>query len=136
MSYLVDANVLCEGTKPEPHPAVANWLKAHEAEIFVSSLTLGEIQKGILLYPNSRKRRALEKWFGRLMEALARRILPCDTEVSLKWGCQYAALQKKGQRPPLMDSLLAATAKVHGLTVVTHNVKDMPGVECFNPWEG
>jgi predicted nucleic acid-binding protein len=135
MSFLVDANVLSETTKPEPNASVLAWMEAHDGEVFVSALTLGEIQKGISLYPNSRKRRALEKWFGRLMEALARRILPCDTEASLEWGCHYAALQKKGQRPPLMDSLLAATAKVHGLTVVTRNVKDMPGVECVNPWE-
>ncbi|MBI5384126.1 MAG: type II toxin-antitoxin system VapC family toxin [Verrucomicrobia bacterium] len=134
MSYLVDAKVLSESTYKKPDKRVLTWLEEHEAQLHVSVLTLGELQKGISLYPESRKRAALEKWFKEVLEVFSGRVLPVDQAVALAWGKYYAAQQQAGRKPPALDSLVAATAWVHGFTVVSRNTDDSPGVPVVNPW--
>lgn len=119
MKYLVDANVLSEPTKASPDARVVEWLRAHEREIAVDPVILGELRFGILILPAGKKRRALERWF----EAGATRLhcVPFDAETGLKWAELLARLRKTGKAMPIKDSLIAATAIVHGLAVATRN---------------
>ena len=122
MRYLVDANVLSEPTKLAPASRVVEWLTAHEREVVVDSIVLGELYLGILALPSGRKRTQLEQWF----EALARTVecLPWDAAVSRRWAKLVVTLRRKGRTMPLLDGMTAATALEHRLTVATRNVRD------------
>jgi predicted nucleic acid-binding protein len=122
MTYLVDANVLSEPTKLRPDPKVVAWLTANEGDFVVDSVILGEIAIGIFVLPGGRKRARLERWF----EALADRVdgLPWDAAIGRRWAQLVAALKKKGRAMAVLDSMIAATALAHGLTIATHNVRD------------
>lgn len=137
MSYLVDTNVISELRKGRRcDPGVSSWFAdVSSAEIYLSALTIGEIRKGI---ENIRRRdeptaAALETWLGELLAAHSDRILPVDAVIAEKWGRFNVP-----DPLPVLDSLLAATASVHGLTLVTRNVKhvERTGVECLNPFRG
>ena len=134
MTYLVDANVLCEPTKPQPDGRVVEWLRLHEREIVVDPIILGEIRFGIHLLAAGSRRRHLEHWF----EEGVRRIhcLPWDASSGLRWAKLLAALRSIGQAMPIKDSLIATTALVHGLTVATRNTRDFAnaGVKVANPF--
>ena len=134
MRYLVDANVLSEPTKPEPEQRVIAWLRAHERDIAVDPVILGELRYGILILPKGKKRTALERWF----DAGVGRIycLPWDADTGLKWAELLARLRNDGKAMPIKDSLIAATALVHGLVVVTRYRPDFvnSGVCTVNPF--
>lgn len=136
MKYLVDANVLSELTKPTPDPRVVAWLREHEPDIAVDPVILGELRFGIIILPKGRKRVALERWF----DAGVRRLhcLPWDADTGLKWGELLARLRTTGKAMPIKDSLIAATAVVHGLTVATRNRADLvnAGVQIVDPFVG
>jgi predicted nucleic acid-binding protein len=135
MSYLVDANVLSEATRRQPDANVLAWLERHDAELHVSTLTLAEIVKGIHLLAQGKKRRDLEAWFEELVASFAGRVLPVDESVARAWGAFYAKHQRQG-RLLSFDSLLAATALAHGLTLATRNAVDFPAdVSVINPWQ-
>lgn len=134
MSYLVDTNVLSESTRPDPDPAVLEWLRENEDDVYISVITAGELQRGVALYPHSRKRKSLESWLHELLAAFEGRVLPLDKRIALEWGHYYAAQQRAGRKPPSLDSLVAATAKVHQLTIVSRNANDFPNVAVLNPW--
>lgn len=134
MSFLVDANVLSEPTKPEPEARVVEWLARHEREIAVDPVILGEIRFGILLLPEGRRRRRLEEWFA---EGVARiHCLTWEAETGLVWAQLLANLRTSGWQMPVKDSLIAATALQHGLAVVTRNRQDfeVAGVEIVDPF--
>ena len=136
MSYLVDTNVLCEATRKNADKRVLEWLNDRDSELHVSVITLGEILKGIHLLPNSTKKRKLMEWFVELRSGLEGRILSVDQEVMAEWASLYARNQKAGRLLSSFDSLLAATASVHDLTVATRNESDFPtDVRLINPWE-
>ena len=134
MRYLVDADVLSEPTKPAPHAGVVRWLKENERDIAVDPIILGEIRFGIVLLPRSKRRTRLEQWFdagvGRLV------CLPWETETGLRWARLLAALRASGREMPIKDSLIAATALVHDLAVVTRNRVDFEkaGVDIVDPF--
>ena len=136
MKYLVDANVLSEPTKPTPDPRAVEWLRAHEPDIAVDPVILGELRFGILILPKGRKRTSLERWFeagvGRL------HCLPWDADTGLKWAELLARLRTAGKAMPVKDSLIAATALVHGLAVATRNHADFmkAGVRIVDPFVG
>lgn len=136
MKYLVDANVLSEATKPSPNPRVLEWLRAHEADLAVDPVIVGELRFGILILPRGKKRTALERWF----DAGAGRLhcLAWDADTGLKWAELLARLRRAGKAMPIKDSLIAATAAVHGLAVVTRNHADFmnAGVRVVNPFAG
>lgn len=134
MRYLVDANVLCEPTRPAPDPKVVAWLEAHESEIVVDAVVLGEIAAGVLALPSGRKRERLEAWFEALAGVVAR--LSWDASVARRWGRLVADARRKGRVLPLLDSMIAATALRHDLVVVTRNAPDFrrAGVEVLDPF--
>ncbi|MEO8350507.1 MAG: type II toxin-antitoxin system VapC family toxin [Chthoniobacteraceae bacterium] len=136
MSFLVDANVLCEATQLRPAAKVIAWLDRHDASLHVSTLTLAEISKGIHLLAQGRKRRSLDKWFEEMVESFAGRVVPFDEEAARTWGAFYAKHQQRGRQLPSFDSLIAATALAHGHTLATRNTADYPSdVPVVNPWE-
>ena len=122
MRYLVDANVLGEPTKPVPDSRVIEWLRRNEREISVDPIILGEVRFGILLLRKGKKRTRLERWFDAGMQRL--RCLPWEAETGMEWAQLLARLRAVGRAMPIKDSLIAATALVHDLTVVTRNRAD------------
>ena len=122
MTYLVDANVLSEPTKAAPQAKVIQWLREHERDLAVDPVILGELRFGILLLPRGTRRRRLERWFAQGIERI--HCLPWASATGLRWAQLLADLRAAGRSMPVKDSLIAATALVHGLTVATHNVRD------------
>ena len=137
--YLLDTNVLSEPTRLAPEPRVLRWLNSiHPRALYVSVLALGEIQKGLSLETGRRKRAIHEKWLGDILANTEDgHVLPVDTAVARKWGEMTAAAQLQGRTLAIVDALLAATALVHELTVVTRNARDFDGtgVRVLNPWK-
>ena len=136
MKYLVDANVLGEPTEPAPDPRVIKWLRPKEPDIAVDPVILGELRFGILILPKGKKRSALESWFNAGVGLL--RCLPWDADPGLKWAELLARLRTTGKSMPIKDSLIAATAAVHGLAVATRNRADFinAGVRMADPFVG
>jgi toxin FitB len=135
LSYLVDTNVVSElrrGRRCDPGVA-AFFSEVSAADLYLSALTVGEIRKGIENIRRRDKRTAelLEAWLGELVATFSDRILPIDEGIAEQWGRFNVP-----DPLPVVDSLLAATASVHGLTLVTRNVKDVgrTGVACLNPF--
>jgi toxin FitB len=135
VKFLVDANVLSEATRPAPDRGVLEWLVLHEREIAVDPIILGEIRFGILLLPAGQRRARLESWFEGGVERI--HCLVWDAETGLRWARLLAELRTNGRAMPVKDSLIAATALVHGLTVVTRNRRDFEnaGVDIVDPFE-
>ncbi|TXT40935.1 MAG: putative plasmid stability protein stbB [Comamonadaceae bacterium] len=140
MSYLIDTNVLSELRRKQPDAQVVRWFSGRPAQsLFLSVLTLGEIRKGIERLDgtatNAARLQSLNDWLEQeLPTFFLGRVLSVDAAVADQWG----HLQALTVRPlPAIDSLLAATALQHHLSLVTRNVKDFAGlgVEVINPWE-
>jgi predicted nucleic acid-binding protein len=134
--YLVDANVLSEPTKPTPSVRVVNWLRDHEREMVVDPIVLGEIRFGILLLPKGKRRARLEQWFEAGIQRL--QCLPWEAETGLAWAGLIAQLRTTGRAMPIKDSLIAATALIHSLIVVTRNGIDFAkaGLRVLDPYKG
>lgn len=137
MGWLLDTDVLSESSNPQPDERVMDWLDAHDHEIHLSTISLGEIVKGIELMPSGKRRKEIEAWFGRLERWAGPRLLAPTDPVMRRWGRLCAEQERKGRRLPVLDSLIAATALTHGHTIVTRNTSDYPAdIPIFNPWEG
>ena len=134
MKYLVDGNVLSEPTKPLPNARVIEWLRAHEGDLAVDPIILGELRFGILRLPKGKKRTALERWFDIGVQRL--QCLPWESETGLKWAELLARLRSRGTAMPIKDSLIAATALTNELIVATRNASDFQkaGVRIVNPF--
>lgn len=138
MSWLLDTCALSEYIKKTPDPKVIGWLdEQDETSLFISVISLGEIEKGILKLRTSDPRRAqkLTAWLGKVEQRFAGRTLPLDAAALSTWA-QFSAQAELAGRPlPVMDGLLMATAQCHGLTVVTRNAQDFESFpRVFNPW--
>ena len=133
--YLLDTNVVSELRRPRPHKAVLNWIEAVPADrLFLSAVTAGEIQAGIERTREQDKAKAaeLESWLGRVIDGYG--ILPMDVAAFREW----ARLKHRQSDSLFEDAIIAATARVHRLTVVTRNVRDFHEfeVELFDPFKG
>jgi len=126
VSFLLDTNVVSELVRPRPNPGLIEWLAGRdEDQIFLSVVTLAELRCGIARLPVGRRRRSLEEWLhGELLQRFEGRILPVDDDVALAWGDVTAECAAQGRPIEAMDGLLAATARVHALELVTRNARD------------
>jgi len=122
VTYLVDANVLSEPTKPQPDPSCVRWLRTHQRGLVVDPIILGEIRYGIHLLPAGSRRRQLERWFDEGIQRI--HCVSWDAAAGLRWARLLADLRASGQAMPIKDSLIAATALVHGFSVATRNTRD------------
>ena len=124
MSYLVDTNVFCELVKTKPDESVVQWLRKHEPELYISTVTIGEIRRGIEGLPVGKRKSGLQSWLTGLCNRMEGRILSFNTSTAHVWGQLVAGCDKVGIKHPTADSQLAATAHRHGLLMVTRNVVD------------
>lgn len=138
MRYLIDTCCISELVKSKPNPNVIKWFaNQDEFSMFLSVITFGELRKGIEKLPNSRKKKELNRWVKEdLNYRFKNRVLNIDMEVVNKWGKLLAKAEHKGKPLPAIDALIAATAQVYDMSIVTRNTKDMEnsGVEVINPW--
>ncbi len=135
--FLLDTNAVSEPGRPRPDAGFERWFNSiDEADVYLSVVTLGELRLGLALLPDGARRRHL----ARLHAAIARRfelqILGVDQPIALAWGDLAAMHRRLGRRPSVTDELIAATAIVHDLTVVTRNVEDFEhsGCRVLSPW--
>jgi predicted nucleic acid-binding protein len=135
MSWLVDTDLLSERARKQPDPRILKWLEENASEIYTSSHVIGELQAGVSLLPEGVRRRALQAWLNRLIEAMEGRVLNFNTSVATVWGRQEAELRRAGCPMPMPDSFIAATARRHNLAIATRNTADYarPGLQVFNP---
>lgn len=139
MNWLLDTCVISEARKKTPSPKVMAWLgQQEESALFLSAVTIGELHKGAARLEDPKRRRQLLGWIHHELAArFHRRILPFDEVVAARWGDLMAAAEASGRPLPTLDSLIAATALTHQLTIVTRNLSDLgrTGAEIFNPWD-
>lgn len=138
MKYLLDTCVLSEFFKQLPNQNVIDWVESEsEPSQWISSLTVAELKKGITRLVPSRRKTELERWFGKTMIRFEPRIVNFDTAMAYRWASMMASLESKGRPLPVIDSLIAATALEHNLTLVTRNEADFAntGVSVLNIWK-
>ena len=137
MMYLLDTCVISETRAKKPNSAVMEWLSKQDPNtLFMSAISVGEIKNGIYLLGNTKKARELSKWLDELVASFGSRVLSVNTTVAECWGAVLAACSRTGTPRPAIDALIAATAKVDNLVLVTRNVRDMQGmgVKLLNPF--
>lgn len=139
MAYLLDTCTISEMISVRPRINVLDWFQAQdEGDLYLSIITIGEIEKGIYQLPASKKRVKLEAWFfDKLVPNFRGRIINIDRKLITTWAKMIAGLKAQGILRPSFDSLLEATALEHDLILVTRNVKNFKGssVTILNPWE-
>jgi predicted nucleic acid-binding protein len=137
-NYLLDTVAISEAVKSIKNSGYINWLNStDDSRLYVSCLTLGEIQKGISLSNNAELRQKLEDYLDGLYEAFTGRILEVNVQDSALWGKLTAKAQKSGKTPPVIDSLLASQSIRNHMALVTRNVKDFEQfteLDVLNPW--
>lgn len=139
MSYLLDTCVVSEWMRRAPSAAVQAWLDAREnLPMFLSVVTVGEIEQGISRLRDSARKKALSGWLrDEILPRFDGHLLDVGLEVAVRWGALRGEAIREGRTPPVIDSLLAATALVHDLIVVTRNTRDFEvlAAKVVNPWE-
>jgi predicted nucleic acid-binding protein len=139
MSILLDTNVVSELVARRPDPNVISWVQSLDpGAVFLSVITIGELNRGIQKLSDSARKRKLANWLtGDLLLRFGDHVLPLDVLVMMAWGSLVARIEAAGQKIPAIDSLLAATAAHHGLSLATRNVRDFKptGIAIVNPWE-
>jgi len=139
MSFLLDTNVVSEWTKPRPNPGVVDWLaNVDEDAVYLSVVTLAELRHGIERLSSGKRRTQLDEWLrADLPLRFEHRILPVDAAVADQWGYLVARRESKGRPIHAMDALIAATAEVHSLTLVTRNSADFADAarSIVDPWK-
>jgi hypothetical protein len=134
---LLDTNIISNVTKPAPSEALVAWMAAQsDADLFISSLTVAEIRRGILEKPAGKKRRELERWFSGPEgppALFAGRVLPFDEKAGLVWARLMADGTARGRPRSPLDMIVAAVAEANDCVVVTGNEKDFLGLKVVNP---
>ncbi len=138
--YLLDTDIISNVVKPQPSESLLDWMAAQRDEdLFIASLTLAEIRRGILEKPNGRKRAALDAWFSgpEGPQALfAGRILPFDDKAALVWARLMTEGKAAGRSRSALDMIIAAVAGANECVIVTDNEKDFAGLTIANPMRG
>ena len=138
--YLLDTNIISNITKPTPSEFLLAWMAEQVDEnLFISSLTIAEIRRGVLEKPTGRKRDELEAWFASPegpSALFAGRILPFDEKAGLVWARLMADGKAKGRSRSVLDTIVAAIAEANDCVVVTENERDFADVEIVNPLRG
>lgn len=142
MTYLLDTCILSKLRKlpKQNDPALVKWIdKQSESQFFLSVLTIAEIEQGIQKLKDEKQQRVFENWLrGELIPRFSQKILDINLKVATKWGELSGLSMRLGSPLPVIDGLIAATAIVNDLIVVTENIKDFSRIqECkiFSPWE-
>ena len=137
--FLLDTNIPSELSRPRPEPRVLAWLQAvNESKVYIRVITLGEIRKGCALRELGKERTRLEHWLAtEVCDWFEDRILSVGDAIAERWGELEAARQRRGRPLNTADGLIAATALVHDLHIVTHNVSDFEGIgaSVIDPWK-
>ena len=137
--FLLDTNVVSELVRTRPDPRVGNWVYTKDEQaLYFSVVSIGELRRGFVMLPPSKRRTDLEQWFENdLLPRFHGRILPVTHSIADRWGALDGQSQLNGTPLGTADGMIAATALEHELTLVTRNVKDFSGlgVEVFNPWD-
>jgi predicted nucleic acid-binding protein len=135
--YLLDTNIISNATRAVPSASLAAWLQAQaDEDLFISTLTVAEIKRGILEKPVGRKRRELERWFAASegpQMLFAGRVLPLDEKAALVWARVMAEGTASGRPRSALDMMIAAIAEANDCIVVTDNEKDFAGLPIVNP---
>jgi predicted nucleic acid-binding protein len=138
MKYLVDTCIVSELANPRCDPGVKRFMASLDTDtLYISTVSLGELQYGVDKLPNSKKKKRLAEWLAKeVLPSYYEHIIEVDTAVALKWGTLRAT---HNRTLPLVDALLAATALARDLTLLTRNTRDFAGIAGLslrNPWEG
>ncbi len=140
MRYLLDTNIVSNITKPTPSESLLTWMsQQHDEDLFITSLTIAEIRRGVLEKPAGKRRDQLEAWFSgpEGPQALfAGRVLSFDERAGLVWARLMADGKAKGRPRSALDMIVAAVAEANGCIVVTDNEKDFEDVQVVNPLRG
>jgi toxin FitB len=136
MSWLLDTDVICQPAKRHGDARVVAWIERERNDCYTSAVVIAQLAYWVRT-KEGRQRDALQTWLTRLIEAMHGRIHGFNVSVAHVWAEQERTLEKAGQRMPVEDSYIAATAKRHGLTIVTGNDQDFqrPGLKVFNPFK-
>lgn len=138
MTVLLDTNVVSEWNRAVPNPAVLRFRSGLDpGGTYLSAISIGELEYGILRLPAGRKKATLTAWLRLFEQDWGNRVLPIDLETAQVWGSLVARLLGGGQNIQPSDSWIAATAARHGLTLATRNTRDFleTGIHLVNPWE-
>lgn len=134
---LIDTNIISNVTKPKPSEALVAWMAEQtDEDLFISSLTIAEIRRGILEKPAGKKRRELERWFAGPdgpRALFAGRVLPFDERAALIWARLMADGRAKGRPRSPLDMIIAAVAEANDCVIVTENERDFEGINIVNP---
>lgn len=138
--YLLDTNIISNIVKPQPSASLLDWMGAQaDGNLFIATLTLAEIWRGILEKPRGKKRSALEAWFTGPEgppALFAGRVLAFDDKAALIWARLMAEGKAAGRPRSALDMVIAATAGAHDCVVVTDNERDFTGLDIVNPMRG
>ena len=137
MRYLLDTNIISNITKPSPSLSLMAWMQEQvDDDLYISSLTIAEIRRGVLETPRGKRRDQLETWFSGSegpQALFAGRVLPFDEAAALVWARLMAEGRAKGRSRSALDTIIAAIAEANGCVIVTDNEKDFEDVEIVNP---
>jgi predicted nucleic acid-binding protein len=136
VSWLLDADVLCQPVRTHGNRAVIAWLEQEQNNCYTSTVVIAQVAYWVRT-KEGRSRERLQEWLTQSVAALEGRILSFNTATAHIWADQKFLLERDGKRMPIEDSYIAATARRHGLTIVTGNDRDFrrPGLKVFNPFK-
>ena len=140
MRYLLDTDIISNIAKPVPSESLVDWMSEQvDEDLFIASLTVAEIRRGVLEKPAGKRRDRLDAWFAGSegpLALFAGRVLPFDQAAALIWARLMAEGKARGRQRSALDTIIAAVAEANDCVVVTDNERDFDGIEIVNPLRG